>query len=97
MAPIAEIPYIDYWQDTNYALTTRFGLRVWQDHFSVIIRLSDERPLVYGESYVIPLRLEDLPSLVRMIIDNYMLENQASDLMDILSGKKPLHFRPARN
>ena len=88
--------YIDYWQgvcEAQMGLTTTFGIRV-QDGFCSAVNATDGgRSMAFGRLYQIPVRLELLPNYVRMIIDDHLLNSPDSDLMDVLSGKKP--FRDA--
>jgi hypothetical protein len=46
----------------------------------------DGQATASGKEFRIPIQLERLPSHVRMIIDDHVLNYQASDLIDVLTG-----------
>jgi len=88
--------YIDYWQsvfEAQMGLTTNFGIRVQDGFCSAVNAIDGGRSMAFGRLYQIPVRLEILPSYLRMIIDDHLLNSPNSDLMDVLNGKKP--FRDA--
>src|SRR5437764_13219664 len=64
-----------------------FGIRVLEDRCFVVIQIEGGQP-VFGHPHQIPLQLEILPSHVRMVIDNHVLNYPASDLIDVLTRKK---------
>ena len=77
--------YIDYFNTVH-----GFGIRVLEDRCFVVIQIGDGQP-VFGHPHQIPLQLETVPNHVRMIIDDHVLNYPASDLIDVLIGKKSLH------
>jgi hypothetical protein len=74
--------YIDYFNTVH-----GFGIRVLEDRCFVVIQIGDGQP-VFGHPHKIPLQLETVPSHVRMIVDDHVLNYPASDLIDVLIGKK---------
>ena len=74
--------YIDYFNTVH-----GFGIRVLEDRCFVVIQIGDGQP-VFGHPHQIPLQLETVPSHVRMIVDNHLMNYPTSDLMDVLTGKK---------
>ena len=83
--------FLDYWQsgcDPHGGLRRRFGIRMREGRVWVLMKLGDEPPNTYGAGYPIPVQIESLPSYVRMIVDDHLLTDPGSDLMDLLTGKK---------
>jgi hypothetical protein len=74
--------YIDY-----INVVHRFGIRVLEDRCLVVVQIGDGQP-IFGKTCRIPLELDTAPSLVRMIVDNDLMNCPASDLTDVLTGKK---------
>ena len=74
--------YIDY-----FNMVHGFGIRVLEDRCFVVIEIGDGQP-VFGHPHQIPLQLETVPSHVRLIVDDHVLNYPASDLIDVLIGKK---------
>ncbi len=74
--------YIDYFNTVH-----GFGIRVLEDRCFVVIQIEGGQP-VFGHPHQIPLQLEIVPSHVRMVIDNHVLNYPASDLIDVMIGKK---------
>ena len=88
--------YIDYWQsvcEAEMGLRTNFGIRVQDGFCSAVNAIDGGRSMAFGRLYQIPVRLEILPSYLRVIIEDHLLNSPNSDLMDVLNGKKP--FREA--
>ena len=88
--------YIDYWQSVRQAelgLRARFGIRVQDGFCSAVNSIDGGQSMAFGRIYQIPVRLEILPIYLRVTIDDHLLNSPDSDLMDVLSGKKP--FRDA--
>jgi hypothetical protein len=73
--------YIDYVNIVHH-----FGIRVLEDRCFVVIQIGDGQP-VFGHDQQIPVQLETVPSHVRLIIDDHVLNYPASDLMDVVTGK----------
>jgi hypothetical protein len=65
----------------------RFGIRVIEDRCSVVIHVGDGQS-IFGKTCHIPLQLDTAPSLVRMIVDNDLMNYPNSDLTNVLTGKK---------
>jgi hypothetical protein len=74
--------YIDY-----INVVHGFGIRVLGDRCSVVIQIGDDQP-IFGKTCQIPLQLHTAPSLVRLIVDNDLMNFPNSDLTDVLTGKK---------
>ena len=74
--------YIDYFDIVHH-----FGIRVLEDRCLVVIQIGDGQP-TFGPTQPIPVRLETVPSPVRMIVDYHLMNYPTSDLMDVLTGKK---------
>jgi hypothetical protein len=74
--------YIDYFNTVH-----GFGIRVLEDCCFVVIQIADGQP-VFGHPHQIPLQLEIVPSHVRLIVDDHLMNYPTSDLMDVLTGKK---------
>ena len=90
--------HIDFFQgDSNSqrGLRNCFGIRVEDGFCSAVIRIDEESPSQFGDLYALPIQLECMPSFVRMIIDDHLLNHPGSDLMELLTGKKS--FKEAVN
>jgi len=74
--------YLDY-----FNLVHGLGIRVLEDRCLVVIQVGDGRP-IFGKAHRIPVQLETAPSHLRMIVDDHLMNYPASDLMDVLTGKK---------
>lgn len=74
--------YIDYFNTVHL-----FGIRVLEDRCLVVIQIGDGQFLL-GPVHQIPVQLETVPSHVRMIVDDHLMNYPTSDLMDVLTGKK---------
>ena len=74
--------YIDYFNIVHH-----FGIRVLEDRCLVVIQIGDGQP-IFGQPHQIPVQFETVPSHVRMIVDNHLMNYPTSDLMDVLTGKK---------
>src|SRR5438128_11658995 len=86
--------YIDYIQSgcaSSRGLTNRFGIRVREGLCLAVIKIGDGQANGCGQEFQIPVQLESLPSYVRMIVDDYLLNDPGSDLMDVLAGKKSFY------
>ena len=73
--------YIDY-----FNMVHRFGIRVLEDRCLVVIQIEDGE--LFGPVHQIPVQLETVPSPVRIIVDDHLMNYPTSDLMDVLTGKK---------
>ena len=85
------LDYIDYWQSVcqaQWGLTTLFGIRVQDSFCSAVNTIDGVQSMAFGRLYQIPVQLEILPTYLRMIIDNHLLNCPNSDLMDVLTGRK---------
>ena len=74
--------YIEYFNTVH-----GFGIRVLEDRCLVVIEIGDGRPIL-GQAHQIPVQLETVPSHVRLIVDDHLMNHPASDLLDVLTGKK---------
>ncbi len=89
---------IDYWQ--NYGnerqmLKSHFGIRVWQDRCCAITNVAAETPSLFGSPYPIPVDLSEgaVKHSVSNVVSEHMKHHPDSDLVAVLTGKKP--FREA--
>ena len=82
--------YIDYFQGVcaSQERSNRFGVRVRTGVCLAVVKNGDGQPVSFGEEYLLPLRLETLPSHLRMVVDNHVLNYPASDLIEVMIGKK---------
>jgi hypothetical protein len=89
--------YIDYFQSVCGLQSglNSYGIRVAERRCSVVLKVEDERPSTYRKKYVLPLELPTLPSRVRIIVDDHLLNHPGSDLRDVLTGRKS--FQQALN
>ena len=74
--------YIDY-----FNMVHGFGIRVLEHRCWVVIQIADGQP-IFGQAHQIPVQFETVPSHVRMIVDDHLMNYPASDLMDVLTRKK---------
>ena len=74
--------YIDYFNIVHH-----FGIRVLEDRCFVVIQIGDDQP-IFGHAHQIPVQLETVPSHVRLIVDDHLMNYPTSDLADVLTGKK---------
>ena len=95
--------FIDYWQGYYGALAgsrSHFGIRVREGRIWVLLKLGDEPPNTHGVGYPIPVKIENLPAYLEMIVDDHLLNYPSSDVLDVLTGKKSfqeaLQFPSAR-
>src|SRR5437660_1559844 len=74
--------YIDYFQGVCASLerSNLFGIRVRPGFCFAVVKNGDGQPVSFGKKYPIPVRLETLPSHLRMVVDNHVLNYPASDL-----------------
>jgi hypothetical protein len=83
--------YIDYFQGvcaSQLGLSNCFGIRVRDGAFCAVVKLGDGEANPCGKEFHIPVQPEKLPSHIRMIVDDHLLNYPASDLIDVLTGKK---------
>ena len=74
--------YIEYFNTVH-----GFGIRVLEDRCFVVIQIGDDQP-IFGHAHQIPVQLETVPSHVRLIVDDHLMNYPTSDLVDVLTGKK---------
>jgi len=82
--------YIDYFQGPwclQEGLANRFGVRVREGLFLAVVKIGDGRVNACGKEFRIPLQLKELPTHLRIIIYDHVLNYPASDLMDVVTGK----------
>lgn len=87
---------IDYFQSFSYVqrgLTNRFGIRVIEGHCEAVVQIGNGKPCTFGKQYPLPVNLETLPSHLQVMIAAYLLQDQDSELTDVLVGRKS--FREA--
>jgi hypothetical protein len=87
---IQDRTYIDYFKSSGSSqrgLANRFGLRVKENYFT-IMDFADDPPRIISKEFQIPVEFEDLPSYARLVVDDHQANCHASDLMDLLTGKK---------
>jgi hypothetical protein len=83
--------YIDYWQDYGTGKKSHFGIRVWADRCSAITNVGAETPSLFGGPHKLPIdpsATEGQHSL-NNVIDEHMHRHPDSDLVAVLTGKKP--------
>jgi hypothetical protein len=83
--------YIDYFQGLfapQVGLSKCFGIRVGKRHLVVVVKLNSGEATVCGKEFCLPVEIEMLPSHVRQIVDDHVLNYPTSDLIDVLTGKK---------
>ena len=83
--------HIDYFQSSptsEEGVSNYFGIRLWEGFCLVVVKNRDGEVYPSGNEFHIPVQLEILPSHVRMIVDDHMLNYPASDLIDVMIGKK---------
>ena len=82
--------YIDYFQGAwclREGLANRFGVRVREGLFLAVVKIGDGQVTACGKEFRIPLQLEELPTHVRIIISDHVLNYPAYDLADVVTGK----------
>ena len=87
-----ERTHIDYFQSlraVQRGLTNRFGIRVLKSECVAVIHIGPGEANTFGKAFPLPLQLEALPTYMKMIIDDHLLNYADSDLMNVLSGKRP--------
>src|SRR5262245_2229563 len=81
--------YIDYWQlSSKQWMKNRFGIRIRDGRCWALVQLGAEDPFTFGDPYDIPVELSTLPSNLRIVVDDELLNYPTSDLVAVLSGKK---------
>jgi hypothetical protein len=102
-----EKTHIEYFQsisDAHGVLSTVFGIRVKADSCLAVVKTVGGLSNCSGKEFGIPLRPETLPSHLRILVENHMLNFPASDLINVLTGKTsfqqaleaPLRIEPQR-
>jgi hypothetical protein len=94
----ADRTFIDYWQ--NYGtgqqtLKSLFGIRVWEDRCCPITNVAAVTPNLFGEPQAIPLDLSQKAAqhTLSNVASEHMNQHPESDLVAVLTGRKP--FRDA--
>src|SRR5436190_1986543 len=83
--------YIDYFQDipaSQDGTSNYFGIRLREGFWLVVVRNRDGQVYPSGDEFHIPVQLETLPCHVTMIIEDHVLNYPASDLIEVMTGKK---------
>jgi hypothetical protein len=86
--------YVDYFQRScasRRGLTTSVGIRVKERRCFIVVKIGDGPPNICGTDYPLPVDLESLPSHVRIIVGDYLLNYPSSDLADVIEGKNCFH------
>ena len=81
--------YIDYLQSVCPLIEglPRFGIRVRRDRF-ILVKVGNGLAEPCGRDYPFPVKIEDLPSHVRVIVEDDLLSYPSSDLFEVLAGEK---------
>jgi hypothetical protein len=83
--------YIDYFQGVSSStdgLLNSFGIRVRDGSCLAVVKNGNGQAAACGKEFRIPVQLEMLPSHLSMIVDDHVLNYPASDLIDVLTGRK---------
>jgi hypothetical protein len=83
--------HIDYFQGVNGpqdGLSNLVGIRMREEYYLVIVKNRDGQVYPSGDEFHAPVRLEMLPSHVRQIVEDHLLNFPTSDLMAVLTGTK---------
>jgi CheY-like chemotaxis protein len=70
---------------------SHFGIRVWADHCSVITNVGAESPNLFGDLHKLPVNLSGTVGQhsLNNVIGEHMHRHPHSDLVAVLTGKKP--------
>jgi hypothetical protein len=82
---------VDYFQgvfSSRRGVASCFGIRVGVGCCCLVVKIGDGRPDACGKSYPVPVNIETLPTHIRMVVDDHLLNYPNSDLVDVLAGKK---------
>lgn len=84
--------FIDYWQDYGTARKSHFGVRVWEDRCCAITNVGSPNPTVLGKVHPLPVDFSETApkNSVSNITCEHMYHHPESDLLQVLTGKKPL-------
>lgn len=100
MTPVRAIgpnnSFIDYFNGeyaSRRGLTNYFGIRVEEGQCCSVVKIGDAQPFRFGKCYSLPVKIDTLPSTVRITVDDHLLNYPSSDLLEVLAGKKS--FREA--
>jgi hypothetical protein len=87
--------FIDYWQDYGTARKSHFGVRVWEDRCCAITNVGSANPTVLGKVHPLPVDFSETAPKhsVSNVTEEHMYRHPESDLLQVLTGKKP--FREA--
>jgi hypothetical protein len=83
--------YIDYYHGviaSRTGLQNCFGIRVEQDHCCAVIKIGDAQPFTYGKCYLLPVKIDILSNPMRNTLDDHLMNDPSSDLLEVLSRKK---------
>jgi hypothetical protein len=83
--------HVDYFQSicaSGRGLTSCFGIRVEEGRCVFLAKIGDESASTFGKYYPLPAAPETLPSHLRIIVDDHLLNYPSSDLAEVLAGKK---------
>ena len=95
--PSPDRSYIDYWQDYGTGRKSHYGIRIWEDRCCAITNVESANPQELGKTHPLPMDLSDRApkNSVTNIAGEHMTHHPHSDLLDVLTCKKP--FRNAVN
>jgi len=83
--------HIDYWQSfcpAQRGLKTRFGVRVQDGRCWALIQIACGEPYTVGQPQDLPVDPSTLPTYLRVIVDQHVLNDPNSDLFEVLAGEK---------
>src|SRR2546426_525980 len=83
--------YIDYFQGVSSSSgrpLNSFGIRVREGSCLAVVKNGAGQADTCGQEFRIPVQLAMLPSHVRIIVDDHVLNYPDPDLIDVLTGKK---------
>jgi len=86
--------YIDYWQAMSANLQgqkKRFGIRLRQGRCWPLIQIGDEPASSFGSAQEIPVDVPSLPTYMLIVVEEDLVSDPASDLVEVLCGKKSFH------
>jgi len=83
--------YIDYWQEVSsnrQGQKSRFGIRLRPGRCWPLVQIASEPPSSFGSAQEIPVDVTSLPGYMLIVVEEELVSNADSDLVDVLIGKK---------
>jgi hypothetical protein len=83
--------FIDYYQAvcaTRKGLQNCFGMRIANGHCCAVVKIGNVQSFPYGPRYPLPVKIYDLPNPLHNTVENHLLNFPASDLLEVLQGRK---------